>query len=399
MDLTFGAEAEAFREQVRSFIRTNLPDATRRQVAEERMDLPAEDQRLWHRKLYEQGWACPSWPVEHGGTGWTDQQQYIFEREIALADAPRFLIYGVQMLGPTIIAYGTEAQKERFLPGILTGDVMWCQGFSEPNAGSDLAALQCRAERDGDDYVVNGSKIWTSEGHISDWMFGVFRTDSSGKKQHGITFLMLDMNTPGLTVQPILTFDGGHEVNQVFFDDVRVPVGNRLGEEDQGWAIAKYLLGLERFGTAEISRSLASLARLRKLAAETPDGAGTLADDEAFMSAVAEAEIDLRALEITEQRFLFGPGGPDALGPEASMLKVRGTEIQQRILELTLQALGPYGQLLVEEEPSEGRNEPTPVPEAARHAARAYFNYRKTSIYSGSNEIQKNIIAKAVLGL
>lgn len=399
MDLTFGAEAEAFREEVRSFIRTNLPDTIRRQVAEERMDLPAEDQRLWHRKLFERGWACPSWPVEHGGTGWTDQQQYIFEREIALADAPRFLIYGVQMLGPTIIAYGTEAQKERFLPGILTGDVMWCQGFSEPNAGSDLAALQCRAERDGDDYVVNGSKIWTSEGHISDWMFGVFRTDSSGKKQHGITFLMLDMKTPGLTVQPILTFDGGHEVNQVFFDDVRVPAGNRLGEEDQGWAIAKYLLGLERFGTAEISRSLKSLERLKALAAETPDGGGTLAGDTAFMDAVAEAEIDLRALEITEQRFLFGPGGPDALGPEASMLKVRGTEIQQRILELTLQALGPYGQLLVEEAPSEGRNEPAPVPEATRHAARAYFNYRKTSIYSGSNEIQKNIIAKAVLGL
>ncbi len=399
MDLTFGAEAEAFREQVRSFIRTNLPDATRRQVAEERMDLPAEDQRLWHRKLYEQGWACPSWPVEHGGTGWTDQQQYIFEREIALADAPRFLIYGVQMLGPTIIAYGTEAQKERFLPGILTGDVMWCQGFSEPNAGSDLAALQCRAVRDGDDYVLNGSKIWTSEAHISDWMFGVFRTDSSGRKQHGITFLMLDMKSPGLTVQPILTFDGGHEVNQVFFDDVRVPADNRLGEEDQGWAIAKYLLGLERFGTAEISRSLKSLERLKRLAAETPDGAGTLAEDTAFMDAVAEAEIDLRALEITEQRFLFGPGGPDALGPEASMLKVRGTEIQQRILELSLEALGPYGQLLVEEEAEQGRNAPGPVPEAVRHAARAYFNYRKTSIYSGSNEIQKNIIAKAVLGL
>ncbi len=399
MDLSFSPEAEAFRQEVRQFLQDNLPDSIRRQVAEERMDLSAEDQRLWHSKLYERGWACPSWPVEHGGTGWTDQQQYIFEREIALADAPRFLIYGVQMLGPTIIEFGSQAQKERFLPGIVSGDVMWCQGFSEPNAGSDLAALQCRAVRDGDDYVLNGSKIWTSEAHISDWMFGVFRTDSSGRKQHGITFLMLDMKSPGLTVQPILTFDGGHEVNQVFFDDVRVPADNRLGEEDQGWAIAKYLLGLERFGTAEISRSLKSLERLKRLAAETPDGAGTLAEDTAFMDAVAEAEIDLRALEITEQRFLFGPGGPDALGPEASMLKVRGTEIQQRILELSLEALGPYGQLLVEEEAEQGRNAPGPVPGAVRHAARAYFNYRKTSIYSGSNEIQKNIIAKAVLGL
>ncbi len=399
MDLKCSDEIEAFRQRVQTFIRDNLPEEIRQQVAEERMDLSPEDQKRWHRKLYERGWSCPSWPVEYGGPGWSHEQQYVFEREIALADAPRFLIYGVQMLGPSIIEFGTEEQKQRLLPGILSGEVMWCQGFSEPNAGSDLAALRCRAVRDGDDYVLDGSKLWTSEGHVADWMFGLFRSDSSGKKQFGITFLMLDMASPGLSVQPILTFDGTHEVNQVFFDDVRVPVANRLGEEHQGWGIAKYLLGLERFGTAEISRSLSSLARLKKLAAATPCGAGSLADDAEFMDELARAEIDLRALEITEQRFLFGPGGADALGPEASMLKICGTEVQQRILELALEALGQYGQLLVEEGASEGSNEPPRVPDAARHAARAYFNYRKTSIYSGSNEIQKNIIAKAVLGL
>ena len=399
MGLKFSDEIEAFRQEVRTFIRDSLPEEIRQQVAEERMDLSPEDQKRWHRTLYERGWSCPSWPAEYGGTGWSYEQQYVFEREIAQADAPRFLIYGVQMLGPSIIEFGTEEQKQRFLPGILSGEVMWCQGFSEPNAGSDLAALQCRALRDGDDYVLNGSKLWTSEAHVADWMFGLFRSDSSGKKQFGITFLMLDMASAGLSVQPILTFDGSHEVNQVFFDDVRVPVANRLGEEHQGWAIAKYLLGLERFGTAEISRSLASLARLKKLAAAMPCGAGTLADDADFMDELAKAEIDLRALEITEQRFLFGPGGADALGPEASMLKICGTEVQQRILELTLEALGQYGQLLVEDGVPEGGKAPPQVPGAARHAARAYFNYRKTSIYSGSNEIQKNIIAKAVLGL
>ena len=253
--------------------------------------------------------------------------------------------------------------------------------------------------RDGDHYVVNGSKIWTSEGHIADWIFGLYRTDNSGRKQQGITFLLFDMKSRGVTVQPILTFDGSHEVNQVFFDDVRVPVDNRLGAENQGWALAKYLLGLERFGTAEVSRSLASLGRLKRLAAEQPRGAGRLIDDLEFAGKIAEAEIELRAVELTELRFLFGPGGADALGAEASMLKVRGTEVQQRILELTLEALGSYGQLDPEDNERPGANAPETLPAAAGHAARAHFNFRKTSIYSGSNEIQKNIIAKAVLGL
>jgi alkylation response protein AidB-like acyl-CoA dehydrogenase len=399
IDLSFGPEIEAFRAELGEVLRASLPDDIRRLVAAERMDLPREMQQRWHKILHARGWSCPAWPKEHGGTGWSDAQHYVFEREVALADAPRPMLYGVSMLGPTIIAYGTEAQQRRFLPGIVAGDIFWCQGFSEPNAGSDLASLACRAVRDGDHYVIDGTKIWTSEAHIADWMFGLFRTDTSGKKQHGITFLMLDLKSSGVTVRPLITFEGNHEVNQVFFEGVRVPVDQRLGEEHQGWAVAKYLLGLERFGTAEVSRSLASLGRLKALAAAAPPGGRPLLDDPRFAQAVAEAEMALRAVEVTELRFLFGPGGADALGAEASMLKIRGTEVQQRILELTHQALGPYAVAdgLAADDGTDRR--PPFAPPAAAHAARAHFNFRKTAIYSGSNEIQKNIIAKAVLGL
>ncbi|MDH3690815.1 MAG: acyl-CoA dehydrogenase family protein, partial [Gammaproteobacteria bacterium] len=294
---------------------------------------------------------------------------------------------------------GTKEQKQRFLPGILTGEDFWCQGYSEPNSGSDLASLRCRAERDGNDYIINGTKIWTTDGHKADFMFGLFRTDSTGKKQHGITFLMLDIRSPGVSMTPIITFEGGHEVNQVFFDNVRVPVKNRLGEENLGWSIAKYVLGLERFGTAEVSRSLPSLNRLKKIAATEMSGGEPLINDHGFAEKLADVEIDLRALEITEQRFLFGPGGPDAMGPEASMLKIRGTEVQQMITELTAEALGYYAQPYVPEQLEAGHNEELIGRLEVGYASSNYFNMRKTSIYSGSNEIQKNIIAKAVLGL
>ncbi len=395
MDTGFGDNIEAFRQDVRRFLNANLPEDIRALVAAEHMDLPREAQQRWRRILNGKGWACPSWPVAYGGTDWSDEQFYVFERELALADAPRLDPYGVVMLGPTLIEFGTEEQKRRFLPGILSGEVLWCQGFSEPNAGSDLAALKCRAERHGDHYHLNGSKIWTSDAHISDWMFGLFRSDSSGKKQHGITFLLLDMQSPGIKIEPLITFEGTHEVNQVFFDDVRVPVENRLGEEHQGWGIAKYLLGLERFGTAEVSRSLASLERLKRLASRSRGGEIPLLQDRRFADRLAQAEIALRAVEVTEQRFLFGPGGADALGPEASLLKIRGTEVQQLILALTHEAQGYYAHLA--ELP--GENDPVSPIAQAVEAGRAHYNYRKTSIYSGSNEIQKNIIAKAVLGL
>jgi hypothetical protein len=390
------AELRQFREEVRNFVRSALPQEIRRKVAQERMDLPREDQQRWHKILRAKGWACPGWPTAHGGPGFNDDQRYVLERELALGDAPRSMIYGEGMLGPTVMAYGTEEQKRRILPGILEGDVLWCQGFSEPNAGSDLASLQCKAERRrdaaGEHYVLNGTKMWTSEGHIADWMFGLFRTDNSGRKQEGITFLVLDLRSPGVTIRPILMFEGTHEVNQVFFDNVRVPVENRLGEEHKGWGIAKHLLSLERFGTAEVSRSMASLARLKHFLRERDPFRHAPAQKEATARRVAELEMELEALEITEVRFLFGGGEP---GAESSMLKVRGTEIQGDIFELAMSCAGAHAMTARRDE-SAGDAHAAAI---GQDTAYPYFNFRKTPIYAGSNEIQRNIIAKAVLGL
>ncbi|MBT3557247.1 MAG: pimeloyl-CoA dehydrogenase large subunit [Rhodospirillales bacterium] len=393
MNLQFDAEVESFRSEVRDFVRDNLPGDIRARVAAERMEMPRDAQQRWHKALHSKGWAVHEWPAAYGGQDWSDAKSYVFEREIALADAPRPMTFGVGMLGPTLIEFGTDDQKERFLPSIANGDHLWCQGFSEPNAGSDLASLQCKAVLDGDIYVINGSKTWTTDGHVSDWMFGLFRTDSSGKKQHGITVLLIPMDAPGVTMTPILTFEGTHEVNQVFFDNVRVPVIDRLGDHDTGWGIAKYMLGLERFGTAEVSRSMASMKRLKNLATTTEVGGRALIHDPVFMTKIARTDMELRALELTEQRFLFQPGGADAMGAEASMLKIRGTEIQNQIYELMVDALGYDAHMVVDEDAVNG------APGDAGHATRAYFNMRKTAIYSGSNEIQKGIIAKMVLDL
>ncbi len=387
---------EAFRDEVVHFLETSLPEDIRRKVAEERMDLPKEDQRRWHRILKARGWVCPSWPRAHGGPGWDDAQLYVFEREIALADAPRIMTYGVQMLGPSIIKYGNDEQRRRVLPRIANADDFWCQGFSEPNAGSDLAALQTRAILDGDHYVVNGAKMWTSEAHIADWMFALVRTDSSGKKQHGITFLLIDLATPGVEIRPIWTFDGGgREVNHVFFSDVRVPVANRVGKEHEGWTIAKYLLGLERFGIAEVSRSLRTLARVKRFAAQRRTGDGRLIDDPFFARRLAETEIELNAVELTEHRLLFG--GDGTVGAEASLLKLRGSEVQNRLIELMLEAIGPEGQIAMGD--LETADALPAGPPEARSTGTAFYNYRKTMIYGGSSEIQRNIMAKAVLGL
>lgn len=388
-------ELNRFRDRVRAFLARELPSDIRAKVAAERMDLPKEDQRRWHRILRRHGYACAGWPKEHGGPGFSLPEQYILEREIALADAPRAMIYGCNMLAPTIMKHGTEEQKQRFLPGMLDADVFWCQGFSEPNAGSDLASLQCRAERRGDTYVLNGQKLWTSEGHIADWMFGVFRTENSGKKQHGITFLVFDMKTPGIEVKPVWTYDGtGREVNEVFFKDVVVPVDQRIGEEHKGWTVAKDLLTFERFGTAEVSRSMASIRRLRQLLSTHANG--RLLDDPAIETRLVDLEIELAAIERTELKILFHSGGAEP-GPEAALLKLRGTELQNAILTLGMDVLGPAG--LIDAGDLEG--DPTAPTELSeqRHAARSYFNYRKTMIYGGSSEVQHNIIAKAVLGL
>ena len=382
-------DIKAFQSSVRQYIKQNLPDELRKLVIQEKMDIPRDLQRQWHRILQKKGWGCPSWPMEYGGPGWNDMQHFVFEREIALGDAPRSMVYGVGMLAPTIMKYGSEAQKQEILPRIQNADHFWCQGFSEPGAGSDLASLKTRADRNGDEYVINGSKMWTSEGHIADRMFGLFRTDSSGKKQFGITFLTLDMHAPGVEVQPILTYDGaGREINQVFFKDVRVPVSHRIGEEHQGWAIAKYLLSLERFGTAEVSRSMRTLQKIKDLARRNKF------DDLNFKARLTRAEISLQAVELTEYRMLFGE---QPAGAEASLLKLKGTEIQNEILELFHDAVGNYA-LIDARDDASLNNLPDNLFEAG-YIAQAHFNFRKTEIYAGSSEVQKNIIAKAVLGI
>ena len=390
------ARAIEFRERIRAFLARALPIDIRKQGEQERMDLSKEDQRRWHRILRSEGLACPAWSKDFGGPGLGDVECYLLERELALAGAPRPMLYGVNMLGPTLIRHGTEEQKRRFLPGILEGDVFWCQGFSETNAGSDLAALRCAARRSGDDYVIDGHKMWTSEGHIADWMFGLFRTDSSGRKQEGITFLLLDLRSPGVTVRPIRTFDGtGIEINQVFFDGVHVPASQRVGEEGRGWGIAKDLLAAERFGNAEVSRSLASLARLRRFCARRgPDGSRML-DDLTVARRLADLHVELQAVERTELRLLMHGG--EAVGAEAALLKLRGTEVQNRILAFAADLLGPYAVADLGDLDSPAAVE-VASPEA-RYALRTHFNYRKTMIYGGSNEIQRNILAKAVLGL
>lgn len=398
MHLKLSDELEAFREEVSQFIHDNLSEDIRRRVERSEF-LDRESHVRWQQRLLAKGWAAPSWPKEHGGTGWSLAEQYVFDQELAAHCAPRMIWFGFDMVGPMIMAFGTEEQKQRFLPPTRTGELWWCQGFSEPNSGSDLASLQCRAVREADEYVLNGSKMWTSGAQIADWMFGLFRTDRGGKKQLGITMLLLDMKSPGLSIEPIITFDGAHEVNQTFFDDVRVPVQNRIGDEGKGWAIAKYVLGLERLGIAEVPRSKAMLARLKQIAGiELSDGE-KLIEDRAFTDQIFSLEIELLALEATEQRFLFDPVYGEDLGAEASILKIKGSELQQKISELTLEALGYYALPKLPAEVAEGTNEEPIGPDHAALAAETYFNLRKISIYGGSNEIQKNIVSKAVLGL
>ena len=259
MDMNLSEDLETLRDQVRRFCQDIVPADIKTKVKTERFSLDAGDQKSIAKLLYEQGgWSCPGWPAEWEGPGWSYPEQYLFERELSLGDAPRINQFGAAMLGPALMEFGTEEQKQRFLPPIVRGDVLWCQGYSEPGSGSDLASLSCKAVREGDEYVINGSKIWTSDAHLSDWLFGLFRTDSSGKKQQGITVLLVDLSTPGIEIRPIVKFDGLHELNQTFFTDVRVPVNQRVGEENDGWTVAKHILGNERFGTAEVSRTTVS---------------------------------------------------------------------------------------------------------------------------------------------
>lgn len=392
MDLNYSAEEQAFRQAVRTWLAEHLPADIRDKVTGYR-ELSKDDHVRWHRILAAKGWAVPHWPVEWGGTGWDITQRYIFQEEFGLAGAPALPAFGPNMCASVLLRFGTDAQKQRFLPRIRDGLDFWVQGYSEPGSGSDLASLKTRADRQGDHYVVNGQKIWTTLGHYGDWIFCLVRTDfDTAKRQDGISFLLIDMNTPGITVRPLTLLDEGHEVNEVFFDDVKVPVENLVFEENKGWTVAKYLLGHERLGTGRIGGSKRELAKLKAMAAQTLVGGKPLLEDVRFRDRLSRVEIELMALEITNLRFLDEMRRTGNIGPEVSMLKIKGTEIQQALTELTMQVAGPGAQAF-KPIAYDGFDAFT-----ASLAAR-YFNFRKTSIYAGSNEIQRNIYSKMALGL
>lgn len=397
MDLAFSAEDLAFQREVRTFIAENYPADIKARF-DAGLEPHKEDFVRWQKILHAKGWVAPAWPKEYGGTGWTATQKYIFQEELGAANTPGIIPFGLSMVGPVIYTFATEEQKKRFLPGILSSDVWWCQGYSEPGSGSDLASLKTKAVRQGDKYIVNGSKTWTTMAQWADWIFCLVRTDSSVKQQEGISFLLFDMKSPGVTVRPIITMDGGHEVNECFFDNVEVPVENLIGQEGMGWTYAKFLLGHERSGIAAVARSKRGIAKLKQIAnTELSDGA-PLIEDPDYRRKLAELEIDLTALEYTELRTLARESQGKGPGPESSILKIKGTEIQQAITEMAVEAAGYYA-MAFNRRAMDGANEPIIGPAATAFAAPSYFNMRKTSIYGGSNEIQKNIIAKMVLGL
>ena len=407
MDLDFSAEDLAFQGEVRAFIKDAFDDDMRAHMAQSKNGhIDKAGQVRWLKRLNDKGWIVPDWPTEYGGTGWSPAQKYIYDMEMALAGAPSTANMGIRMCAPVIMAFGTDAQKQQHLPKILSTDVWWCQGYSEPGAGSDLASLALKAERDGEDYVLNGSKTWTTYGQWADWMFCLVRTSQEEIKQKGISFLLLDMKTPGITIQPIYTLDGprpgDQEINQVFFDNVRVPVANRIGEEGQGWTYAKYLLQFER-GNAYAPGLRNMLGKVKKIAAiERDDRGGRVLDDPDFRRKLAEAEIKTEALNATELRVFAGRANGEAMGAVSSMLKLEGSQMQQTMTELALEAAGVYAAPFVQDTWAEieGRiNTPRAGPDWAATVAPQYFNYRKTSIYAGSNEIQHNIMAKMVLGL
>ena len=400
MDLRFTAGELAFRDEVRAFFRDAQPAPIRRKM-ELGQRLSKDDIVTWQRILNARGWAVPHWPVEWGGTDWGPVKTYIFKEEMQLAPAPDPLSFNVNMVGPVLIAFGTEEQKRRFLPGVANLDYWFCQGFSEPGAGSDLASLRTSARLDGDHYVVNGQKIWTSRAHLADWMFCLVRTDASAKLQRGISYLLIDMKTPGLTVRPIPTIDGEHHFNEVFFDNVRVPAENLVGEENKGWTYAKYLLGNERIGIARVGASKFRVQRAKELAAQVMAGDRPLVETERFREKVAALEIELKALEITQMRVVANartlpPGVQD---PASSVLKLKGTELQQAATEILIEVAGAHAMALQSEHLwGTARDEPI-GPEWAATVAPDYFYTRAASIYGGSNEIQKNVIAKRILGL
>ncbi|TAL36509.1 acyl-CoA dehydrogenase family protein [Phenylobacterium sp.] len=407
MDLDFAPEDLAFRDEVRAFIAEAFDDDMRAKLAQSKNNhLDKEAQVRWLKRLGEKGWIAPDWPVEYGGTGWSLGKKYVFDMEMALAGAPSTSNMGLRMCAPVVMAFGTPEQKAQHLPKILTTDVWWCQGYSEPGSGSDLASLALKAERDGDHYVLNGSKTWTTLAQWADWMFCLVRTSNEEIRQKGISFLLIDMKTPGITIRPIPTLDGPpegeQEINETFFDNVRVPVSNRIGKEGEGWTYAKYLLQFER-GNAYAPGLSAQMKKVRKIAnLERADGGGSMMSDPDFRKKLSEVEIKVEALNATELRIFAGRANGDAMGAVSSMLKLEGSQMQQAVTELALEAAGIYAQPFVQdtwEMLRPGGNTFRAGPDYAATVAPHYFNYRKTSIYAGSNEIQHNIMAKMVLGL
>ncbi len=393
MDLNYSTAELAFRDDVSAWLKQNLPDDLRDKVAHYR-HLSRDDLLRWHRILAAKGWIAPSWPVEWGGTDWNVVQRYIFEEACGYAGTPPLVPFGLTMCAAVLLKFGSDAQKQRFLPRIYQGEDFWCQGYSEPGSGSDLASLSTRALRQGDHYVVTGQKTWTTLAHMADWIFCLVRTDSGHeRRQDGISFLLIDMRTPGVTVRPLRLMDGGHEVNEVFFDDVKVPIENLVHEEGKGWTVAKYLLGHERMNTARIGASQRELEALKNLASRQMKDGRPLLEDPRFRDRVSRVEVELMALAVTNLRFLDQLRGGRAPGAEVSMLKIKGTEIQQSLTELMMQAVGPLAQ------PRAAVGDDHDFDAYTASLAPRYCNYRKTSIYAGSNEIQRNIIAKMALGL
>jgi len=393
MDLNYSKEELAFRDEVSGWLAANTPADLHDKVARY-AHLSKDDLLRWHKILAAKGWVAPSWPQEWGGTGWNVVQRYIFDEACGYVGAPPLVPFGLLMCAPVLLKFGSEAQKQRFLPRIYHGEDFWCQGYSEPGSGSDLASLSTRAVRQGDHYVVNGQKTWTTFAHMADWIFCLVRTEArSERKQEGISFLLIDMKSPGVTVRPLILMDGGHEVNEVFFDDVSVPVENLVHDEGKGWTVAKYLLGHERMNTARIGASQRELEKLKAFAAQQLHDGRPLTEDTRFRDKLSRIEVELMALSITNLRFLDQLRDGRAPGAEVSMLKIKGTEIQQALTELMMQAVGPLAQPFA---PVAGGVD---FDDFTASLAPRYCNFRKTSIYAGSNEIQRNIIAKMALGL
>ncbi len=406
MQLAFSAADRAFQDEVRAFIAEAFDPGLKAMMAMTKNGyLDKDAQVAWQKKLHAKGWVAPDWAAEYGGPGWTPAQRYIFAMETAAAGCPIVSPMGLKMVAPVIMAFGSPEQKAKHLPAILSSDVWWCQGYSEPGSGSDLASLQMKAVRDGDHYVLNGSKIWTTHAQWADWIFCLVRTSQGAKPQEGITFLLAEMTAPGIAVAALPTLDGPaegqQEVNQVFFDNVRVPVSNRIGEEGKGWTYAKYLLEFER-GNAYGPGLKAMLGKLKRIARIEQQDGRPLIEDRAFRAKIANLEIQVAALDARELQLFASVGSGEGVGAASSMLKCAGTEVQQAITELVVEAVGGYAQPFVRDTFAHARghaNEPLPGPAYAAPAAPAYFNYRKASIYAGSNEVQRNIMAKMVLGL